>query len=73
MRIFFFLLLTIHALIHLLGFVKAFRLAEVGQLTQSISKPAGAAWLATSILLLLGAILFLLKIEYWWLAAANCA
>ncbi|MBF8296736.1 MAG: hypothetical protein HW389_3281 [Bacteroidetes bacterium] len=70
MRIFFFLLLTLHSLIHLLGFVKAFNLAEVSQLTQGISKPAGAAWLLAAILLLVGAVLFLLKIEYWWLAAA---
>ena len=70
MRIFFVLLLTLHALIHLLGFVKAFILAEVSQLTQSVSKPAGAAWLLAAILLFLGAVLFLLKTEYWWLAAA---
>jgi len=70
MRIFFFLLLALHALIHLLGFVKAFNLAEVGQLTQSISKSAGAAWLLASIFLLAGAVLFLLKFECWWLAAA---
>jgi hypothetical protein len=69
MRIIFLLLLTLHAVIHLLGFVKAFNLAKVSQLTQSISKPAGAVWLVASILLLVGAILFLLKIEYWWLAA----
>lgn len=70
MRIFFFLLLTLHALIHLLGFVKAFNLVEVSQLTQGISKSAGAAWLLAAILLFGGAVLFLLKIEYWWLAAA---
>lgn len=70
MRTFFILLLTLHGFIHLLGFVKAFNLAEVGQLTQSISKSAGAAWLVAAILLLTGAVLFLLKIEHWWLAAA---
>jgi len=70
MRIFFFLLLSLHALIHLLGFVKAFNLAEVSQLTQHISKSAGTAWLLAAVLLLAGGVLFLLRAEYWWLAAA---
>ena len=70
MRTFFTLFLTFHGLIHLLGFVKACNLAEVSQLTKSISMPAGAAWLAAAILLLTGAMLFLLRIEHWWLAAA---
>lgn len=70
MRMFFLLLMTLHALIHLLGFVKAFNLSDVSQLTQGISKPAGAAWLLAAILLLAGAVLFLLKLEYWWLPAA---
>lgn len=52
MKWFFILLVVIHALIHLLGFLKAFQLAEINQLTQHISKPMGLLWLLALILFL---------------------
>lgn len=70
MRLFLFFLIIIHGLIHLIGFVKAFKLAEVSQLTQNISQPVGLLWLLSAILFIVTAILFLLKNEYWWLIAA---
>ena len=39
------LVLIIHGLIHLLGFAKAFRFAELPQLTQPISPLVGVLWL----------------------------
>ena len=42
------ILLVVHGLIHLLGFVKAFGLAPVAQLTQPITRTAGAFWLAAA-------------------------
>jgi hypothetical protein len=45
MRIVLAVLLTSHALIHLMGFLKAFGFAELSQLTAPISKPLGMAWL----------------------------
>src|ERR1700694_1105338 len=63
-------IIVVHGLIHLLGFVKAFRLAELAQLSQSISKPAGLLWLLCAILFVASGFLLLAKRESWWLLAA---
>lgn len=67
MRIALLVLILIHGLIHVLGFVKAFELSEVKQLTQTISKPFGVIWLLAFILFVLAAILFAFKNSNWWL------
>lgn len=60
-------ILAIHGLIHLLGFIKAFKFAEVKQLTQPITKELGLLWLASFILFIVTAILFLsTHYNYWW-------
>jgi len=41
-------IITIHGLIHLMGFVKAFQLAEINQLTKAIPKPIGLLWLISA-------------------------
>lgn len=69
MRVIFFVLIMIHALIHLMGFVKAYKLAEVSQLSHEISKVAGLLWLSATILLATGAVLFLFRNPTWWLPA----
>ncbi|MAO11325.1 MAG: hypothetical protein CMC07_10675 [Flavobacteriaceae bacterium] len=69
MKIVFFILLTVHALIHLLGTVKAFQWAEIPQFTQQIAKPMGLLWLLATILFLATAILYLLKKDAWSLLA----
>lgn len=69
MRIFLTLLLTTHGLIHLMGFVKAFKLAEVQQLTHTISKPAGVFWLLAALLFIVAAALVALKGASWWIPA----
>lgn len=66
MKIVFLGILVFHGLIHLLGFAKAFHLAEIVQLTQNIPKVHGIIWLTTTILFLLIAVLFLFNIEWWW-------
>ena len=70
LRIFFVLLLLLHGLIRLMGFVKAFGLASVAQLSGQISRPAGVLWLAAALLFVASALLFLLKKEGWWMAGA---
>ena len=52
MRTAFAVVVGLHALIHSMGFVKAFGLAELPQLVLPISRPMGAAWLAAALLLL---------------------
>ncbi|MGQ9644807.1 MAG: DUF6544 family protein, partial [Ignavibacterium sp.] len=59
----------LHALIHLLGFLKAFQFAEINQLTQQISKPVGMLWLIAFLLLAASAIQFILDKDIWWIAA----
>ncbi len=65
LRIAFTFIVIIHSLIHLLGFVKAYGLVEVEQLSSDISRPAGLIWLLTSILFLVGAVLFLFHKDSW--------
>jgi hypothetical protein len=67
MRIAFLTLIIVHGLIHLFGFVKAFGLSDVKQLTQTISKPFGVIWLLAFVLFVIAAIMFAFKTSYWWL------
>lgn len=67
MRIFLIVLILIHGLIHLLGFLKAYNLANIDQLTQNISKPVGLLWLAATVLFLLACVLLLMNNESWWI------
>jgi len=58
-----------HAIIHLLGFVKAFRLASLGTLTLPISHPMGLVWLAAALLLAASAGGLAIGHDRWWLPA----
>ena len=69
MKWIFFLIITLHGLIHVLGFLKAFQLAEINQLTQSISKPLGVLWLLALILFLASAIQLISNHNLWWITA----
>ncbi|TFV93287.1 hypothetical protein E4S40_13595 [Algoriphagus kandeliae] len=55
------LIAIVHGLIHLLGFLKAFRLAEIQQLSLSISPSLGWVWLLAVILFMAFAILRFLE------------
>ena len=66
MRIIFIILMVVHGLIHLMGFLKAFSIAEIEQLTKSILKPAGIIWLFTAILFIVSLLSFLLNKDWWW-------
>jgi len=67
MRIAFILLVGIHGIIHLFGFLKAFDFIEFKALTQSISKPMGIIWLIAFCLFIITTILIIFKSSYWWL------
>lgn len=67
MKIAFLIVVLLHGLIHLLGFVKGFELKEVQELTLPISKPLGVVWLAATILFLTYGVLHLLNSQYAWL------
>lgn len=68
MRFFFVLILAVHALIHLLGFIKAYELTEIKELSMPISKAYGHLWLAGAILILIYTILFFTGYKYAWAA-----
>jgi len=69
-RAIFLVLLTVHGLIHLLGFAKAYNPAAINQLGQNISKANGIIWLVTALFFIATAVLFFLEKEYWLYAAA---
>lgn len=58
-------IVIIHTLIHLLGFVKAFGLAEIDHLTKVISKPVGLFWLLATCIILASAIMYQLNSDSW--------
>ncbi|HAG10460.1 MAG TPA: hypothetical protein DCK76_03530 [Desulfotomaculum sp.] len=68
-KIIFAAVLIIHGFIHLLGFGKAFQLAEINQLTQTIHKPIGVLWLISALLFIIAAAVFLLRKDWWWMVA----
>ncbi len=49
MRTAFTILLAVHALIHVMGFIKAFGLAQLPQLALPISRPLGVLWLVAGV------------------------
>lgn len=64
-RYLFALLISIHGLIHLMGFAKAFGFGNFSQLTKSISKTSGICWLSTCLLFAAACIGLLLKKDWW--------
>lgn len=62
-------IILVHGLIHFMGFVKAFDLGQIDQLTRHIGKPAGIVWLFVGLLLLAAALLLVVHHTYWWIPA----
>lgn len=72
MRIVLALMLTVHALIHLMGFAKAFGYAALPQLSIPIARPMGVLWLAATLLLLGAAVaLWAAPRSFWAVGAAG--
>jgi len=67
MKIFLIVIIVIHGLIHLMGFAKAYNLAELSQLTKPISHVSGIMWLVSAMLFLAALTMLLLKIDAWWI------
>jgi hypothetical protein len=66
MRIAFIALIALHGLIHLVGFVKAFELLPVRQITHFISKPNGIIWIIAFFLFIAAALLLFFANKWWW-------
>jgi hypothetical protein len=62
--------LVAHGLVHLMGFAKAFGLAELPQLTQPMTREIGLIWLVAAVLMIGAAAMMMWWPRYWWLAGA---
>lgn len=62
-------LLVLHGLIHLMGFAKAFDLAELEELTRPVSPGMGVVWLLACLGFLASAVFLLTAPRLWWLVA----
>ena len=66
------IVLAIHGLIHLLGFAKAFGLADLPQLTRPVPSVLGVLWLFAALLFLAAAAALFVWPRGWW-AIGACA
>src|ERR1700730_12982746 len=62
-------LLTLHGLIHLMGFAKAFGYAELPQLTQPISRESGVLWLLAGVLVVVTAVMLSTGVRTYWIVS----
>lgn len=60
--------MSFHGLIHLMGFLKAFQIAELSQLQIPISKFMGVLWFIVAILFLAAIVLFFVS-DFWFIPA----
>jgi hypothetical protein len=67
MRIVLLIIVLLHGLIHLLGFVKSFGFEGVKELTLPISKPMGLVWLSATALFLTYGFLYIADSRYAWI------
>lgn len=67
MRIALPILIGIHGIIHLFGFLKAFGISEFNAISQPISKTFGIVWLLTFILFVSATVLLKMQSDYWWI------
>ncbi|HMU03682.1 MAG TPA: hypothetical protein PJ990_08670 [Saprospiraceae bacterium] len=65
LKIIFIIIIILHGLIHLMGFVKAYGYADVSALKREISKPMGIIWLVATVLFVTTAILFAFGNDAW--------
>ena len=63
------LIILLHGLIHLMGFAKAFNLAEINELTLPISPGWGLIWMIAALTLILSGVLWMLNMSLWWIPA----
>jgi hypothetical protein len=67
MRWLLFALIALHGVIHFMGFVKAFGLTELEELTQPIGRGAGVLWLVGGLAMLAAAVLLATTPRIWWM------
>ena len=76
MKIAFTILVGLHGIIHVFGFLKAYGISEFEGIHQPISKVLGLIWLLTFFLFTITTILFVKSYDHWWIfgiVAAICS
>jgi hypothetical protein len=63
----FVIIVIVHGLIHLLGFMKAYRLVDLPRLAQPVPRRVGLMWLSAACLFMLTALLYLFAPTVWWI------
>ena len=63
--------IVLHGLIHVMGAAKAFGIADVPQLTQSIVRPLGMLWFVAATLLVATAVSLFAWPRWWWAVGAG--
>jgi hypothetical protein len=71
MKIALVVLMVLHGAVHSMGFVKAFRIADVSQLASPIQKTNGVLWLLAGLLFIFAGILFSTEKEWWWISSVT--
>jgi hypothetical protein len=67
MKIAFSVIVVFHGIIHLLGVIKGFKLAESDRFSGDISRTEGFFWLIALLLFLLSVILLFANADFWWI------
>jgi len=67
MRVLLLILIVAHGLLHVLGFVKAFKLVPLTQLPHPINKTNGVLWLIAALMIITCGVLFYTFTEGWWI------
>jgi len=70
MKVFVSIIWFVHALIHLLGFIKAYNLFPVDALKQEIPRYRGLMWLGTAIWGMLSLVGYVFNVPFWWVTGA---
>mgnify|MGYP001041345737 CR=1 FL=1 len=65
-RIFLIVIIIIHGMIHLFGFLKSFNLGDFTGIKAPISQPAGLIWLLAFLLMLFTVVLIVFNKKSWW-------
>lgn len=63
----FLVLVLVHGLIHIVGFLKAFNLIDLNEFAISVTKPAGLIWLLVSLLFLAYGVLNFIGLKHIWI------
>lgn len=67
MRVFLLSLILLHAVLHVIGFIKAYRLARLPQVQYPISRGMGLLWLMAFVLFVVTGLLFFHFTPGWWI------